>query len=296
MNIGLRIDVDTYRGTEVGVPNLLRLLDDHNIKATFFFSVGPDNMGRHLWRLLRPQFLLKMVRSRAASLYGPDILLRGTFGPGPLIGEKFGDIMKASAEAGHEAGLHEWDHYTWQTHLDKMDRGSIRATLKKGVDTLTGILGTTPVCSAVPAWKCNDTVLLEKNRFPFRYNSDCRGKAVFRPVVDGKSLDQPQIPVTLPTYDEVVGRNGITNKNFNHYMIEQLDLHGLNVLTIHAEVEGIACFGLFERFIEEVQSLGGSFCPLGELIEPTESLPRATVSRGALPGRHGWLSVQTAYR
>ncbi len=295
MKLGLRIDVDTYRGTQIGVPNLLRLLDDRGIKATFFFSVGPDNMGRHLWRLLRPQFLLKMLRTRAASLYGPEILLRGTFGTGPLIGKKFCDLMKATVVAGHEAGLHEWDHYTWQTHLERMDRDTIHATLKKGVDTLTSILGTTPVCSAVPAWKCNDTVLLEKNRFPFRYNSDCRGKNIFRPMVDGQSLDQLQIPVTLPTYDETVGRGGITNENFNHFMIEQLDLTGLNVLTIHAEAEGIACLGLFERFIEEVQSLGGSFCPLGELIEHGDPMPRATVSRGVLPGREGWLSVQTLY-
>jgi undecaprenyl phosphate-alpha-L-ara4FN deformylase len=176
-----------------------------------------------------------------------------------------------------------------------MDRAAVHDTLKKGVDTLTSILGTTPVCSAVPAWRCNDTVLLEKNRFPFRYNSDCRGKNVFRPVVDGQSLDQPQVPVTLPTYDEVIGRNGITNKNFNHHMIEQIDITGLNVLTIHAESEGIACLDLFEEFIDRVIELGGSFCPLGQLIESTDALPRAMVARGALPGREGWLSVQSVH-
>jgi undecaprenyl phosphate-alpha-L-ara4FN deformylase len=292
MRIGLRIDVDTFRGTKFGVPNLCRLLAKHSINASFFFSVGPDNMGRHLWRLLRPTFLWKMLRTKAATLYGWDILLKGTFWPGPLIGEKLGGIIHEAADAGHEIGLHAWDHYTWQAHIDNMDSKAIYGSLDKGVTLLTWILGRPPDCSAVPGWKSNDIVLREKGKFPFRYNSDCRGESIFQPVVGGRELTQPQIPVTLPTYDEVVGRNGVTDENYNEHLLSLVKPNELNVLTIHAEVEGIAYLEMFEQFLNMSASRGISFVPLGSLLGEYHPIEPAAIVNKEIPGRDGWISYQ----
>ncbi len=292
MEIGLRIDVDTFRGTKIGVPNLCRTLAKHDIRASFFFSVGPDNMGRHLWRLLRPGFFIKMLRTKAASLYGWDILFKGTFRPGPIIGERLAHVIISAAQEGHEIGLHAWDHHAWQVHIDTMDRDAIRRALRKGFDQLTRILGEPPVCSAVPAWKCTDLVLMEKNRIPFVYNSDCRGKSIFHPIVDGKKLSQPQIPVTLPTYDEVVGNKGISDANYNPYILSLIEPGKLNVLTVHAEVEGISCASMFDQFLKKARSKGISFNPLGAFLQEETAIDGASIVSGKVPGRDGWISIQ----
>ena len=292
MQVGLRIDVDTYRGTRLGVPNLCALLAQHGILATFYFSVGPDNMGRHLWRLFKPAFLWKMIRSGAPSLYGWDILLRGTFWPGAQIGAGLADTIRDSAAAGHEMGFHAWDHHAWQAGIDKMDPEGAHAAIARGVAALTEILGEAPITSAVPGWKCNDITLAAKERFPFKYNSDCRGTELFLPEIADKVSSTAQIPVTLPTYDEVAGRDGVTDSNYNDYMLSRLVPDGLNVLTIHAEVEGLSKLDLFADFIARLKAMGGELVPLGQLLPADTLTKRARLVAGSIPGREGWVAVQ----
>jgi len=292
MRIGLRIDVDTFRGTRYGVPALCRLLADHAVSASFFFSVGPDNMGRHLWRLIRPRFFLKMLRTKASSLYGWDILFRGTFWPGPVIGRKLGHIIRSVSDAGHEVGLHAWDHHGWQANIERMKSDAIFHSLDRGVALLTGILDRQPICSAVPAWKCNDLVLLEKAKFPFSYNSDCRGEEIFFPLIRGEAILQPQIPVTLPTYDEVIGHNGISDTNYNDYILSLMRPEKLNVLTVHAEVEGIICLEMFDRFLKMARSIGADVVPLKALLSSSQGIRLSTIAAKEIPGREGWVSCQ----
>jgi undecaprenyl phosphate-alpha-L-ara4FN deformylase len=292
MRIGLRIDVDTFRGTKHGVPNLCNLLADHSIRATFYFCVGPDNMGRHLWRLARPAFFRKALRSRAPSLYGWDILLKGTFGPGPMIGRKLGDVVKSAHSAGHEIGFHAWDHHAWQSRIEKADSDRAVEMIRPGLEEIERITGERPLTSAAPAWKCTDAVLRAKSRFEFRYNSDCRGNRVFYPVVGGVKLDQPQVPVTLPTYDEAVGRNGVSGDNYNDHLLSLLSEGGLNVLTIHAEVEGNMCLEMFDDFIRRARSQGHELVPLCRILEETAGIGTAGMALRTIPGREGLVACQ----
>lgn len=293
MKIALRVDVDTFRGTRHGVPSLLRTMDRHGVRAAYFFSVGPDNMGRNLWRLLKPTFLFKMLRTNAPGLYGMDILLMGTAWPGPKIAKHNEQVIRDCAKAGHEIGVHAWDHCKWQNKIALFTPELIEKHLTMAYDELVRITGDKPVCSASPGWKTTDDALRIKDKFRFRYNSDCRGDSVFMPVVDGKRLNTPQIPLNMPTYDELLGRNGVTRDNYNERLLASINPGGMNLLTIHAEAEGGICADLFDRFLTMAKEHGIEFCAPGDLLpDDVQSLPPGKIRQGVLPGREGWMALQ----
>ena len=289
---GLRIDVDTLRGTKIGVPGLLSILQRHGIKATFFFSVGPDNMGRHLWRLLRPAFLLKMLRSKAASLYGWDILFKGTLWPGPLIGRKAAAEIRQAAAAGHEIGLHAWDHHRWQTRLANLAQQEVLQDLGRGMHLLAEIIERPVDCNAAPAWRITPAALQARENLPGRYNSDCRGHSIFYPLTDDGLLSQPQIPATLPTFDELIGRCGIDAKKYNDHLLSLFRQEELNVLTIHAEAEGGACRAMFADFLDKARKRGIDFHPLGDLLGSCPKIAENKIITSRIEGRDGWISCQ----
>src|SRR5689334_12819883 len=287
MQLALKIDVDTRIGLREGVPRLLDLFRRHDLRASFFVSFGPDHSGRAIRRIWRPSFFLKMLRTNPLRLYGVKTLLAGTLLPSKPVGEENPEPLRAIVRAGHELGIHGYDHVFWQDRLERLTEAEIAAELGRSASAYERVLGTRPRATAAPGWRCTAASLAAQDAFGFDYASDARGGGPFFPAHDGRTFNTLQIPSTLPTLDELIGRE----PHVNQALLASLN-EGLNVHTVHAEVEGRPYLSLFDEFLGEVRRRGAEFVTLGDVAARLKrtNLPAREMKKGTLPGRSGWIS------
>src|SRR5512147_1252851 len=146
--LALKVDVDTYRGTRIGVPRLLDAMQRHQVQGSFFFSLGPDHTGRAIKRVFRPGFVGKVSRTSVVEHYGIKTLLYGTLLPGPDIGRSCADVMRSVRDAGFEVGIHCYDHIRWQDHVVGKDEKWTRREMQRAVDRFIEIFGEAPKAHA----------------------------------------------------------------------------------------------------------------------------------------------------
>src|SRR5277367_6679825 len=139
--IGLKVDVDTLRGTREGVPRLMALFKKYGVDATFYFSVGPDNTGRALRRVFRKGFFRKVARTSVIKHYGFQTLLYGVLLPGPDIGLSAGTVLRSVHDAGFEVGLHTYDHVRWQDNVATASAAWTRAEFERGLAAFERVFG-----------------------------------------------------------------------------------------------------------------------------------------------------------
>ena len=291
--LALKIDVDTLRGTREGIPTLLRLLDRHQVCATFLLSLGPDHTGRALKRVFRPGFLAKVGRTSVVEHYGIKTLLYGTLLPGPDIGRQAAETMRSVDRSGHETGVHTWNHILWQDHVVHKDATWTRRQMQLAVARYTEIFGRPPRVHGAAGWQMNDAAYALEVELGFTLASDGRGDAPFRPVVQGAALAVPQLPTTLPTLDECIGLDGITPDTVAEHILQR-SLDGRDhVFTLHAELEGGKLSPVFDALLGGWQAAGMHIGSLSNYAATLalDALPLRGVAQGTVPGRSGTLAV-----
>jgi undecaprenyl phosphate-alpha-L-ara4FN deformylase len=300
MRIGLKVDVDTLRGTREGVPRLMALLRKLRVDATFYFSVGPDNTGRAMRRVFRKGFAQKVARTSVLKHYGLKTLLYGVLLPGPDIGRTAGAVMRGVHDAGFEVGLHTFDHVRWQDYVAAATSQWTRAEFERGIQAFERVFGFLPQSHAAAGWQINVHGLELEQEYGLAYASDTRGGSPFYPVLMQGISSCPQLPTTLPTFDEVLGVGGVDESTIADAVFRSSvaaadagPADNLQVFTLHAELEGMLLLDAFESLLVKWRDSGASIMRMAKVHELAmrRPLPVRAVVMGEVAGRSGRLAT-----
>lgn len=291
--IALKVDVDTLRGTRDGVPRLLAMLAQERALATFLFSLGPDHTGWALRRVLRRGFLGKVRRTSVLRHYGWRTLLYGVLLPAPDIGRVAATAMRSALDAGHECGIHAWDHVLWQDNVRRRDARWTERQMALAHARFIEIFGQPPSTHGAAGWQMNASAFRQIDAWGMTYASDGRGTGPYVPEINGAALAHIQLPTTLPTLDELIGVDGIDESNVADALLAQTGDHKDHVFTSHAELEGGLLAPSMQRLLRGWRGQGHEVVSLTRYFERVQgnSLPRIAPSWGEVPGRSGQVSV-----
>ncbi len=294
--VALKVDVDTDRGTREGVPALAALLGEFSAPASFLFSLGPDNTGKAIRRVFRPGFFQKVSRTSVVQMYGVRTLLNGTLLPAPHIGKRHSDIMRRVRDAGFETGIHCHDHFKWQDYLSKMSLDQTREEFGHALSEYRRIFGSEAQTAGAPGWQATASSRQVYDEANLLYASDTRGESAFFPEIDGRVFKTLEIPSTLPTFDELLGRPEFPDEKIVAHYTSLLRSDRPNILTIHAEIEGMMKRPLFRELLEAWSKLGVEFVRMDDLarkiLEHPESIPVQPLVMAEIDGRSGLVATQ----
>ncbi len=298
MQIALKIDADTLRGTREGVPALVSALQQARAGATFLFSLGPDHTGRAIRRVFRKGFMGKVSRTSVLEHYGLRTLLYGTLLPGPDIAARAGGEMRATRDAGFEVGIHCYDHVTWQDFVAHRDADWTARQMQLAAAAFEAVFAAPARTHGAAGWQMNDAALALEQQFGYAYASDTRGTEPFVPLLMGRRSSVPQLPTTLPTLDELIGIDGITADNVHETLLAQTRSSDAasHVFTLHAELEGMKLLPVMKRLLSGWLSQGHELVSLATLCGTLDidALPACAVVEGSVRGRSGTLACQQA--
>jgi len=300
MKLALKIDVDTCVGTELGVPALASLCERLGVGATFLFSLGPDHTGRALRRIFRPGFLSKVKRTSVLEHYGVKTLLYGVLLPGPDIGRRCAPILRTVRDQGFEVGVHTWDHVLWQDFVTTRGPQWTATQMRLACERFQEVFGSAPRVHGAAGWQMNAHAFALEDGLGFSYASDCRGHGPFLPSVDGRTLRCTQLPTTLPTLDELIGRPDLGTRTPVDHLLgltrpdESRGGARDHVFTLHAELEGRRLAPWLEQLIRGWMSQGYEITSLAAYHSALDrtALPVRHITYGGVEGRSGTLALE----
>ena len=296
IRLALKVDVDTDRGTREGVPNLLQDLQACGVPACFLFSLGPDQTGRAVTRIFRRGFLRKVGRTNVVKLYGVRTLLNGTLLPAPHIGRRNAGVMRSVRDAGFEVGIHSFNHRRWQDRLVTMSREEVAGEFRAATNEFRRIFGVAAQAAGAAGWQSNGLSREVYDDHGLPYSSDTRGVHPYFPRLGGRVCTTLELPTTLPTLDELLGRREFPDVRIGDHLASLLRVDHLNVFTLHAEIEGMGRRELFREILAGWRRSRVEFVRLGDcaraMLGNRSAIPVCEQAMKEIDGRSGLVATQ----
>jgi peptidoglycan/xylan/chitin deacetylase (PgdA/CDA1 family) len=230
-------------------------------------------------------------------MYGLRTLLNGTLLPAPHIGRRNAGTLRAVRDAGFEVGIHCHNHYRWQDYVHRMTLDGVRAEFTAALVEFRRIFEVDAQTAGAPGWQSNGNSRTVYDEAGLLYASDTRNGMPFFPRLNGRVFNTLEIPSTLPTFDELLGRPEFPDDRIVAHYLSLLSADRLNVLTIHAEIEGMGKRGLFRSLLNSCAARGVQFVRMDEyareLLANRSAIPVRDQVLAPIDGRSGLVSTQT---
>jgi len=274
---GLRFDIDSHYGLTRRVAPLLKVLDRHDTKATFFCVMGRDAslieiaklrfMGKgHRRSSARPQDATDSLSSDVEPTRKPG---RSTFlrNPGKIlytmiyprrVGTGRPDLLRLLQDTGHEVYPHGWSHIQWQRNIDRID---VREHIRLCSEAHREVFGILPAGFASPGMVYNDEVLDAFDENGIMFAGDMRGESPFR--VNGRRC--LQIPVTTRKTISWLNWKGYEQSDIVDMLYQHISGNGFSVIFDHPDNMGHRELRALDVLLGRLSADGIRSIPFGQI-------------------------------
>ena len=238
----LRIDVESQKGITEGLPKILDLLKKHNIKASFYLTMGGESS---LWEIIR--YRKKLPGERKIQVFSTSEKIRMLLFPRDFVGENK-RILKRVLSEGHELGIHGWKHRKWSRGLSKKNA---EHDLELAVKRYKKLFRENPLTFSSPAFQINSEVLKVLEKKEFRVISDLDGEKPFKI----RSTNIINVPITVTGKNKTPIIEYLAGKKFDDekildYLKKETKKKKLTSIYIHDLFECRFKLGLLSKFFD----------------------------------------------
>ncbi len=253
----IRIDLESDKGIREGVPNLLELFRNHQVKGSFYLVMGGES---NLFEILMNRNPMKSAGERSIHLWTLQEKLRMLLFPRDFVKANKKILQRILLEK-HELGMHGWKHREWTRNLENV---SIKKRLNQMISKYQVYFKQNPKSWSSPGFNVNKEVLLELKRAGIRYISDFDKKGSFEGLEN--------IPLNLcgknrmPFIEYWVGQ-GKTDSEILEIFKKEIKGKKFVSFYLHGMFEGRYKIDLLEKMILELKKQHFVSKKIGEDLE-----------------------------